>query len=241
MSRIARLALVALFACAFAALPATAGAAGTHGHRCGKGHTKHTRALGKACVKKHKGHAKRRDEAAPPAPITVPAAVVKACKDELAADPVAFATKYANAAGREALGRCIRINAEAGDSGDSGDSTTDTPPADKPPVDGTANAAQACAAEKAADPAAFQAKYADENGREAFGHCVRQAVQAGGDQSGSGDQGGDQGDEQGDQGDAPDQGDGTDQGDAPDQGDTPDGSGSGDGGDAVSGLDSLFF
>jgi hypothetical protein len=231
MSRLARLASLVLFACVLAALPATAGAAGTHGNRCGKGHTKHSRALGKTCAKKHKGHAKRRDQATPPGPITVPAAVVKKCKDEQAADDAAFQAKYANAAGREALGRCIRINAEGGDS------TTDTPPAANPASDGTvANAAQACAAEKAADAAAFQAKYADENGREAFGRCVRQAVQAG---AGAGDQpsSGDQGDSQGDQGDTP-AGDGTDQGD---QGDTPAGDGSSDGGGDVTGLDSLFF
>jgi hypothetical protein len=230
MSRFARLVLLALCACALAAVPATAGAAGTHGNRCGKGHAKHSRGLGKTCAKKHKGHAKRRDEAAPPAPITVPAAVVKACKDEQAADEAAFNAKYANAAGREALGRCIRINAEGGDS------TTETQPAETPPAT-VANAAQACAAEKAADAAAFQAKYADENGREAFGHCVSQAAQAGG--GDQGDSSDDQGDSSGGQGDTPPAGDGTDPGD---QGDTPpaDGSGDGGGGD-VSSVDSLFF
>ena len=230
MTRIGRLALV-VAAAALAALPAGAGAAGRHGNRCGKGHTKHTRALGKACVKHHSS-AHGRSEAAPPAPITVPAAVVKACKDELAADPVAFQAKYANAAGREALGRCIRINAAAGDSGD----TAPTPPSDNHDGDGSvANAAQACAAEKAADANAFQAKYADANGREAFGHCVREHVPAApaGPPAGS-----DQGDQpsQDGSGDTPDQTDGSD---------TPDQTGGGDtggGGDAaIPGLDSLFF
>src|SRR3954452_784607 len=160
MSPFSRLVVVALTATAFAVVPAMAQAAPGHGNRCGKGHAKHTHAIGKACNKHGNGNAKRRDEAAPaPAPVTVPAEVVKACKDELAADEAAFNAKYANAAGREALGRCIRLNAEA----KSGDAPAPTPPAQ---LDFAA-AAKACAAEKAADEAAFVAKYADENGREA--------------------------------------------------------------------------
>ena len=167
MSRFGRLVVVALTAAALAVVPAMAQAAPGHGNRCGKGHTKHSRAVGKTCVKHRKGNAKRRDEAAP-APVTVPAAVVKQCKDDLAADAAAFQAKYANAAGREALGRCIRIN--AGLNGDK--------PAPAPPVQlDFAAAAKACAAEKAADEAAFVGKYGDANGREAFGRCVRQNAQ----------------------------------------------------------------
>src|SRR3954452_818841 len=161
MSPFSRLVVVALTATAFAVVPAMAQAAPGHGNRCGKGHAKHTHAIGKACNKHGNGNAKRRDEAAPaPAPVTVPAEVVKNCKDELAAGEAAFNAKYANAAGREALGRCIRINA-----GLNGDTPAPAPSAQ---LD-FAGAANACAAEKAADESAFVAKYGDENGREAFG------------------------------------------------------------------------
>ncbi len=40
----------------------------------------------------------------------------------------------------------------------------------------TAPARHACREEKQADPAAFQAKYANENGKRAFRRCVRQHV-----------------------------------------------------------------
>ena len=226
MSRFGRLVVVALTAAALAVVPAMAQAAPGHGNRCGKGHTKHSRAIGKTCVKHRKGNAKRRDEAAP-APVTVPAAVVKQCKDELAADAAAFQAKYANAAGREALGRCIRINA-----GLNGDAPA---PAAQPDF---AAAAKACAAEKAADEAAFVAKYGDENGRESFGRCVRGNAQPAA-QNAPGD------DAQGD--DSP--GD-----DADSSGDKPSGSPAGDdapgaddatAGDetqkSADGLDSLFF
>src|SRR3954469_1028196 len=229
MSRFARLVVVALTATALAAVPAMAQAAPGHGNRCGKGHAKHTRAVGKACKKHRNGNAKRRDNVAP-APITVPAEVVKQCKDDLAADAAAFNAKYVNAAGREALGRCIRINAGLNGEG----------PAPAPTVSyDYAAAAKACAAEKAADEAAFVAKYGDENGREAFGHCVRENAQPVA-QTESGDDQGD--DTQGDDAtgdDAP--------GDAGKQSDTPDSDGSGDDAPAddaqksADGLDSLFF
>ena len=228
MSRFARLVVVALTMTAFAAVPAMAQAAPGHGNRCGKGHTKHSRAIGKACKKHGNGNAKRRDEVAPTAPTTVPAEVVKACKDEQTADETAFNAKYANAAGREALGRCIRIN--AGLNGD-------TPPPAPPVQTDFAAAAKACAAEKAADEAAFVAKYGDENGREAFGHCVREnAKPVTQDQSG-GDQGDNATGDDGTPSDAP-AGDGS--------GDTSATDGSGDGsGDetqkSADGLDSLFF
>src|SRR3954470_365457 len=229
MARFARLAVVALTAAAFAIVPAMAQAGPGHGNRCGKGHAKHTRGIGKTCVKHHNGSAKRRDKIAPAAP-TVSAEVVKQCAGELEADAAAFTVKYANAAGREALGRCIRIN--AGLNGDK--------PAPAPPVKyDFAAAATACAAEKAADESAFVAQYGDENGREAFGHCVRANAQPVA-QTESGDDQGD--DTQGDDAtgdDAP--------GDAGKQSDTPDSDGSGDDAPAddaqksADGLDSLFF
>lgn len=193
-------------------------AAGGHGNRCGKGHTKHSRALGKACVKHRK--AKRRDAAAP---ITVPAAVVKQCRDEQAADTSAFQQKYANAAGREALGRCIRLNAQG----------TDEAPAPAPVQNDFATAAQECAAEKAADAAAFVAKYADENGREAFGHCVRDnAKPVTEDTSGDDAQESDAGDD----GATPPAGDANGDGGGEQSGDTGTGAD-----EATAGLDSLYF
>src|SRR3954447_20764507 len=222
MSRFARLVVVALTATALAAVPAMAQAAPGHGNRCGKGHAKHTRAVGKAC-KKH-GNAKRRDNIAP-APVTVPAEVVKQCKADLAADAAAFNAKYANAAGREALGRCIRIN--AGLNGEA--------PAPAPPVQyDYAAAAKACAAEKAADEAAFVAKYGDENGREAFGHCVRENAQPVA-QTQSGDDQGD--DSQGD--DAT--GDDGKQSDAPAGDDSGDDAPADDTQKSADGVDSLYF
>jgi hypothetical protein len=43
---------------------------------------------------------------------------------------------------------------------------------------GTGQAAKACRAERDAGPAAFQAKYANKNGKRAFRRCVRQHVRA---------------------------------------------------------------
>ena len=224
MSRFARLVVVALTATALAAVPAMAQAAPGHGNRCGKGHAKHTRAVGKTCTKHRNGNAKRRDNIAP-APVTVPAEVVKQCKADLAADAAAFNAKYANAAGREALGRCIRIN--AGLNGEA--------PAPAPPVQyDYAAAAKACAAEKAADEAAFVAKYGDENGREAFGHCVRENAQPVA-QTQSGDDQGD--DSQGD--DAT--GDDGKQSDAPAGDDSGDDAPADDTQKSADGVDSLYF
>jgi hypothetical protein len=229
MSRIARLAIVVLTAAAFAVVPVMAQAAPGHGNRCGKGHAKHTRALGKTCAKHRKTRAKHREKVAPAAPITVPAEVVKKCRDEQTADEVAFQQKYANAAGREALGRCIRLNAQSKGS--------EQP---KPPVQNDfATAAQECAAEKTADPAAFVTKYGDESGREAFGRCVRQnAKPVAEDPSGGG-----EGDAPSDSGEDAPKGDGGDQSadggddsgdDAPDSGDDAPV-------ESIPGLDSLFY
>jgi hypothetical protein len=43
---------------------------------------------------------------------------------------------------------------------------------------GSGEAAKACRAERQADPAAFQKKYANENGKRAFRRCVRRHVRA---------------------------------------------------------------
>jgi hypothetical protein len=217
MSRIARLAVVALTAAALAIVPAMAQAGPGHGNRCGKGHTKHTRAVGKKCAKHRKARAKHREKIVP---VVVPAEVVTKCKDEQTADEVAFQQKYANAAGREALGRCIRLNAEnkAGDL-----------PEPKPQND-FATAAQQCATEKAADAAAFLAKYGDENGREAFGRCVHQNAKPVAE-----DPAGDDGTPAGDDATEPEQGD-----DGADGGEESGGE-DGTAVEAIPGLDSLFF
>jgi hypothetical protein len=182
-------------------VPAASANAG-HGHACGKGHAKHSHAVGKSCAKPHSGvRGSDRSSTAPKA-TTVSPAVVKACRDEQAADPAAFTAKYGDAQGREAMGNCIRQHA-----GDAPSSTGDAPS-----TSGDAsNPAKQCAAEKSADPAAFQAKYADAEGHEAFGHCVSQHAKA---QSGDepSDTGDDQADAPDDQADAPD-----DPADAPDQ------------------------
>ena len=72
----------------------------------------------------------------------------KACKAERAADPAAFKTKYANAKGKRAFGRCVSLHVRA--------------------------ARKTCRTERKADPAAFKTKYANSKGNHAFKRCVRQ-------------------------------------------------------------------
>jgi hypothetical protein len=189
MPRIARLALVVLSAAAFAALPALAQAGPHHRNACAKAVVKHHPALARRCAKEHAA-ARRRNGAAPTVH-SVPAAVVAQCKAELLADPAAFAAKYANKDGHEALGHCIKANLPA--------AGTDPADGDATPAPDHASPAAACAAEKAADPAAFQTKY-DANGHEAFGHCVRQHAH----DSAAGDETTAPADDTADQGDTPD-------------------------------------
>jgi hypothetical protein len=92
-----------------------------------------------------------------------------ACRAEQAADPAAFASKYGtNKNGRNAFGKCVSTIAKQN--------------ADKAIADhdaATVNAAKACKAERAADPAAFAQKYGtNHNKRNAFGKCVSQKTHA---------------------------------------------------------------
>jgi hypothetical protein len=103
----------------------------------------------------------------------------KACRAERAADPVAFAAKYGtNHNGRNAFGKCVSAMAKQ----DASNAIASHDAA-------TVNAAKACKAERAADPAAFAHKYGtNRNGRNAFGKCVSQKARAdhGGDGTGTG-------------------------------------------------------
>jgi len=80
------------------------------------------------------------------------------CRAERAGDPAAFRTKYGTSeSGDNAFGRCVSRHAR-------GELA--------PEVAATVNAARACKAERRADPEAFHAKYANDNGRRAFARCV---------------------------------------------------------------------
>ncbi len=87
----------------------------------------------------------------------------KACRAERAADPDAFREAWgANENGRNALGKCVSsaVRAEI-----------------KEDVAEFKDAAKACRAERAADPAAFREAWgANENGRNALGKCVSTGV-----------------------------------------------------------------
>lgn len=83
----------------------------------------------------------------------------KDCKAEQTADPAAFADKYAtNKKKTNGYGKCVSSKART---------TVDA----KTKAD--VNAAKACKAERAADPAAFKDKYGtNKNKSNAFGKCV---------------------------------------------------------------------
>ncbi len=89
----------------------------------------------------------------------------KECKTERAADPAAFAEKYgANKNKKNAFGKCV---------------SSKTKEATEAETEARVNAAKACKAERAADPAAFAEKYGkNKNKKNAFGKCVSQTVKA---------------------------------------------------------------
>jgi len=81
------------------------------------------------------------------------------CRAERAGDPDAFRTKYGtNESGDNAFGRCVSRHAR-------GELA--------PEVEAVVNAALTCKAERRADPDAFHATWANEDGRRAFARCVR--------------------------------------------------------------------
>ena len=151
------LVFVVLAVLALSVAPSLAAAKQGHAAKCAAGKVKH----GKSCAKRRAADS----PASTPTAVPVPAAIVQGCKAEQTADPAAFVTTYGDAAGREALGRCIQ-----------GHLGSKTPTSDGPKS--STAPGQVCHAEQAADPAAFQKKYADANGHEPFGRCVSQHASA---------------------------------------------------------------
>jgi hypothetical protein len=99
------------------------------------------------------------------------------CRAEQAADPAAFKQKYGtNKSKTNAFGRCVALTAKA-----------DAKQAIAQHDHDIVNAAKACKAERAADPAAFKQKYGTNKSKSnAFGKCVSQkahAMHGGGNQS----------------------------------------------------------
>jgi hypothetical protein len=126
------------------------------------GTNKHkTNAFGK-CVSKE---AKAQKSANAHAQATAPAK----CRAERAADPAAFKQKYGTGKSKsDAFGKCVSQTAKA----DAKQAIADH---DKAIV----NAAKACKAERAADPAAFKQKYGTNKSKSnAFGKCVSQKAKA---------------------------------------------------------------
>jgi hypothetical protein len=95
------------------------------------------------------------------------------CKAERAANPDTFKTTYGtNKNGKNAYGKCV--------SGKASEKKAAMDAADAQEVAETKNAAKACAAERAADEAAFKEEYGtNRNGRNAFGKCVSRRVRGG--------------------------------------------------------------
>jgi len=93
----------------------------------------------------------------------------KSCKAEEAADPAAFQTKYGTGKnGSNAYGKCVSQTAKAQENQQVSDETS-----------ADVSAAKSCKAERAADPAAFKAKYGtNKNKSNAFGKCVSQKAKA---------------------------------------------------------------
>jgi hypothetical protein len=126
----------------------------------GTNHNK-SNALGK-CVSQE---AKAQKSANAHAQATAPAK----CRAERAADPAAFKQKYGtNKNKTDAFGRCVSQTAKA-----------DAKQAIHEHDQSIVNAAKACKAERAADPAAFKQKYGtNKNKSNAFGKCVSQKAKA---------------------------------------------------------------
>lgn len=89
----------------------------------------------------------------------------KACKAERAADPEAFKNKYGTGKNKaNAFGKCVSQKAQEQSDQDQ---------------EATIAAAKTCKAERAADPAAFKAKYGtNKNKSNAFGKCVSKLAKA---------------------------------------------------------------
>jgi membrane protein involved in colicin uptake len=95
------------------------------------------------------------------------------CKAERSANPTAFQEQYGtNRNGKNAFGKCV--------SGKASEEKAAMDAADAQEVAETKNAAKACAAERAADEAAFRDEYGtNRNGRNAFGKCVTRKLRGG--------------------------------------------------------------
>jgi hypothetical protein len=114
-------------------------------------------AFGKCVSRQARTHEAAEEHAADTAPAR--------CRAERDRDPAAFEQKYGtNRRGTNAFGKCVSATAAA----DAEQSIADENAS-------TINAAKACKAERARDPAAFAERYGtNRNNRNAFGKCVSQ-------------------------------------------------------------------
>jgi hypothetical protein len=92
------------------------------------------------------------------------------CRDERTADPAAFKETYGtNHNKSNAFGKCVSQKAKAKEEKQD--------EADAAKAEAQTNAAKTCAAERTADPAAFQEKWGtNHNKKNAFGKCVSQTA-----------------------------------------------------------------
>ena len=92
------------------------------------------------------------------------------CRDERTADPAAFKETYGtNHNKSNAFGKCVSQKAKAKEEKQD--------EADAAKAEAQTNAAKTCAAERTADPAAFQEKWgSNHNKKNAFGKCVSQTA-----------------------------------------------------------------
>jgi hypothetical protein len=97
----------------------------------------------------------------------------KECKAERDLNAEAFKTKYGtNKNGKNAFGKCV--------SGKASEKKAAMDAADAQEIAETKNAAKECAAERAANEAAFKEKYGtNRNDRNAFGKCVSRKARGG--------------------------------------------------------------
>lgn len=124
-----RASIVGAVAGAIALLPGAAQAKSQHhGLQCGKGHAKHSHAVGHGCAKgghgRHVGHLRTaagtsttdQTSTAGQAGTSSSTSPAQQCRTEQAADPAAFAQKHGtNGNGRNAFGKCVSGKSRAQD------------------------------------------------------------------------------------------------------------------------------
>jgi hypothetical protein len=112
-----------------------------------------------ACVKAHAADEAREEQSAH-------RNAARDCREERAADPVAFQDYGTNGNKKNAFGKCVSQKAH--------EKEQEADAEDQQEATEFKNAAKGCAAERAADPVAFQDYGTNANKKNAFGKCVSQ-------------------------------------------------------------------